>query len=184
MFTILSAQIEPFFLRSQKSEYSETNPWSLGLCAYRYEVLSLVVFCMFSMQMMFELSTKFAWNVNSAWWKLSWQPLWTYGHNHFSNVGDYQIRSGELLIRQPGFEASSMLRCCLFDASMQGTERKKVRDDPFKRICAAFVTNLYQKRNGSGINFFKVQHSYHSVWKSIEKSHFYNFASELRLLWN
>ena len=54
---------------------------------------------MLSMQMMFELSTKFAWNVNSAWWKLSWQPLvWTYGHNHFSNVGDYQIRSGELLI--------------------------------------------------------------------------------------
>ena len=110
--------------------------------------------------------------------KLTARPLWTYGHNHFSNVGDYQIRSGELLIRQPGFEASSMRRCCLFDASMQGTERKKVRDDPFKRICAAFVTNLYQKRNGSGINFFKVQHSYHSVWKSIEKSHFYNFASE------
>ena len=61
---------------------------------------------------------------------------------------------------QPGFEARSMLRCLFDDASMQGAERKKVRDDPFKRICTAFVTNLYQKRNGSGINFFKVQHSY------------------------
>ena len=57
-----------------------------------------------------------------------------------------------------GFEALK-LRCLFDDASMQGAERKKVRDDPFKRICAAFVTNLYQKRNGSGINFFKVQHS-------------------------
>ena len=60
---------------------------------------------------------------------------------------------------QLGFEARSMLRCLFDDASMQGAERKKVRDDPFKRICTAFVTNLYQKRNGSGINFFKVQHS-------------------------
>ena len=59
---------------------------------------------------------------------------------------------------QPGFEALK-LRCLFDDASMQGAERKKVRDDPFKRICAAFVTNLYQKRNGSGINFFKVEHS-------------------------
>ena len=44
--------------------------------------------------------------------------------------------------------------CCLFDASMQGAEGKKCVMIPSKGFGPAFVTNLYQKRNGSGIKFF------------------------------
>ena len=124
---------------------------------------------MLSMQMMFELSTKFAWNVNSAWWKLSWQPLvWTYGHNHFSNVGDYQIRSGELLI---------IWLWSLFNAVVylmhqcKGPKVKSAWWSHQKDLALPFVTNLYQKRNGSGIKFFfqvQTQWTKNVEWKKLK----------------